>query len=75
MIDSDDYDGEYYQVPLEASQEDFCGCVKPAGCYGKWGWHWTPEGLALEPCPAYRAKIKKNAPRRAHRPTKRQRKG
>ncbi len=66
-------EGEHwYQVPINAGPEDFCGCVKPAGCTGKHGWHWTAEGAAYEPCPAYRAATKKNnrAPRRAHRPTK-----
>lgn len=52
---------------------DYCGCPKPADCWGADGWHWKPTpkwphgrlrsgpawGVAYERCPAYDAAAKR----------------
>jgi hypothetical protein len=29
-------------VPSARHPNDTCGCIKPHGAWGKYGWHWTP---------------------------------
>ena len=66
---SREYEGEYHQQPLQPTvhPEDNCGCLKPPGYYGRHGWHWNPEGAAVERCPAYSAAVKRNGNRRRAR--------
>lgn len=63
----DDEVGEYWQLtpPPQAHPSNVCGCAKPEGCYGRWGWHFNPAGAAYERCPAYSAVVARNEPGRA----------
>ncbi|HET9928903.1 MAG TPA: hypothetical protein VFQ09_08830 [Rubrobacter sp.] len=61
-----EHEGEYWQPALqpEVHPDDRCGCVKPPGYVGMFGWHFNPKGVAVARCPAYLAAVKRNGRRR-----------
>lgn len=60
----DDGEGGYWRPRSEGEAHplETCACPKPAGAYGRYGFHWNARGEMVERCPAYQAAVQRNTP-------------